>query len=72
MAFGRAFRLDWTALAGYSAGYIQMLEGIGVVGVGVDRGVALKCFGDRDHRNQRDHREPRKAVAECGGAMSDS
>ena len=72
MALSRAFRLDRAALTGSSSGGMHPCEGVRVEGIAGDGSFAQEQLGNRDHRDQCDHREPRKTVAECGSAMSNA
>ncbi len=51
---------------------MQTREHVGVEGVSADGSLAQEQFGNRDHRDQSDHREPRETVAECRSAMSNA
>ena len=72
MACGRARRLGWAALAARAPDQVKIRDRVGVEWVVADLGFALERLGDHEHRDQREHREPRAAVAEQSGAMSDA
>ena len=59
-------------LSGRSHGDVQTREGVRIEDLTAARRLAKEKFSDSDHRDQRNHREPRKTVAECRSAVSNA
>ena len=65
-------RLGWPAIAARTPRPVEIRDCVGVERVVAGLRFALERLGDHEHRDQREHREPRAAVAEQSGAMSDA
>ena len=63
---------EWAALARSAPRDIQIGDGVRVERGSASRSLTDEQLGDCDHRDQCDHREPRKTVAECRSAVSNA